>query len=64
MPSMTELRGEDLHRLDGRRLREQFRSLRHERGSDLTGQMRLPTRFVGERIKDSECGRAQFQRDL
>src|ERR1700680_2482773 len=59
--SVAELRREDIHGLDRGRVREQLGCLCHEGGGDLAGKMRLPTRIVRERVKDSECGRSQSQ---
>ena len=49
---LRQLRGEQVHLLDLRRLREELPRLRHQRGGDGAVEVRLPAGVVRERVED------------
>src|SRR5215471_8888190 len=59
---LRDLGADNLHALDRRRRREQARRLRHQRLGNRPAQVRLASRFVDERVEDTEGGRTEPER--
>src|SRR4051794_22681127 len=58
-----EFRGQDVDRLNRRRLGQQFRRLGHQRSRNLTRQVSLPTGIVRKRVEDPERRRSELERE-
>src|SRR5437868_1684636 len=61
--SGDDLRREQVHLLDPRRLGEQLLRVLHQGGRDRTGEVRLAPLVVGERVEDPELAGPEAQRE-